>query len=185
MFSASFQRGTVLRFHTPRAIRNHRRFNQCSVAMQKHANNLQMQWHTQTPGKTISSWWWRMAPVAMAWPGLALTLLAAILSAAASTTLGKLASELFPFAAFVPCALPDTSFGFVLSTEISHDYTSPVLHVLRVMTNGELLHQWKDVVIIRLKEFLHVILVFLNWGGRTRGRAIKHLEFAIDLKSGN
>ena len=78
-----------------------------------------------------------------------LAILAAILGTTASTTFSKLSLEFFPFAALVVCALADAAAGLILTAEIPHHHTCPILHIFGMVADGEFLNQWEDVDIIR------------------------------------
>lgn len=100
-----------------------------------------------------------LTPMPMEYPCILLAFLAAIFRAPTSPTLGKLARTLFPSAAFVVCALSNSTSGVVLSAKIPHDNAGPVLHICGVMTNSELLHERKNVEVIR-QEVLLILLAF-------------------------
>lgn len=89
-----------------------------------------------------------MAPVAMVNPRSFLAVFAAVLGAAAASALGKLALEFLPLAALVVRTLTNAASRLILAAEVSHDHAGPVLHVLRVVPNGELLNQGEDIDII-------------------------------------
>ncbi|KAI6766240.1 hypothetical protein HG530_007310 [Fusarium avenaceum] len=93
-------------------------------------------------------------------PCTLLALFAAVFGSSASATLGKLTSVLFPLAALVVSTLADASTGIVLAAEISHDHTSPVLHISAVVTNCELLNEWKKVEVV-VKQILFVVGIFV------------------------
>jgi hypothetical protein len=93
-------------------------------------------------------------------PCTLLALFAAVFGSSASATLGKLTSVLFPFAALIVSTLADASTGVVLAAEISHNHTSPVLHISTVVTNCELLNKWEKVEIV-VKQILFVVSIFV------------------------
>lgn len=98
----------------------------------------------------------------MAWPRLSLAFLAAVFRPATSPALGKLPHVLLPPTAFIPRALPNATFRLILAAEIPHHHACPILHVFRVMTNSKLFDQRRYVIVIGLKELLHLI-TFLLW----------------------
>lgn len=98
------------------------------------------------------------APMAMVNPCALLAFFAAVLCTAASSTLGKLPCELLPLAALVVCTLPDPPSGVVLAAQVTHNHTSPVLHVLAVVTHCELLDKGEDIEIVRQEVFFLLII---------------------------
>lgn len=110
-------------------------------------------------------------------PCALLALFAAILSTPASPALGELAGVLFPFAALVVCALPDTASCIIFAAEVSHNHAGPVLHICRVVSGGEPLDQGEDVEVVReQKLFLTLIVIFvviLEIGQRLRLQVIR------------
>lgn len=120
-----------------------------------------------------------MTPVAVVDPRSLLTVFAAILGAAAATAFGELALEFLPLATLVVGALADAASRLILAAEVSHDNAGPVLHVLRVVPNGELLNQREDINIIRQQ----VLVLLLDLNGRRRlGILIKKMQLPIDLQ---
>lgn len=93
-------------------------------------------------------------------PSTLLALFAAVFSASASTTLGELASVLFPFAALVVCTLADASTCVILAAEISHNNAGPVLHISAVVADCELLDQWEEVEVVG-EQILLVVGIFI------------------------
>lgn len=89
-----------------------------------------------------------MAPVTMVDPRTLLTLLAAVLGATAASALGKLALVFLPLATLIVGALANASSRVILPAEIPHHHTRPVLHVLGVVSNGELLDQGEDIEVV-------------------------------------
>lgn len=75
------------------------------------------------------TWLGSHAPEAMAAPCTFLALFAAILGAAAATTLRELPCELLPFAALPVSALTYAATALVFAAEIAHHHSRPVLHV--------------------------------------------------------
>lgn len=78
-------------------------------------------------------------------PCLELAVSAAILGALAPSALGKLSRELFPFATLEMGALSNATLGFILSARVSHDDTGPVLDLVGVLSDSELLHNGENV----------------------------------------
>jgi hypothetical protein len=97
-------------------------------------------------------------------PCALLALFAAVFGASASTTLGKLASVLFPFAALVVCTLADTSTCVILTAEISHNNAGPVLHISAVVADCELLDQWEEVEVVGEQVLLIVGIFIVDLG---------------------
>ena len=91
----------------------------------------------------------RDAPMTVEGPSTLLAFFAAVFGAATSTTLSKLASVLLPLAALIVSTLSNASSSVILSTQISHDDTRPVLHIGAVIAHGELFDQREEVEIIR------------------------------------
>lgn len=94
-------------------------------------------------------------------PRTLLALFAAVLGAAATAALSKLASVLFPFPALIVGALADTAPCLVFPAQVPHNDPCPVLHVCAVVSYGELLDQGEYVHIIRQK-ILFLVLVLVN-----------------------
>jgi hypothetical protein len=107
----------------------------------------------------------RVAPVAVVHPRGLLAVFAAVFGATAAPTLGKLSLELLPLATLVVGTLTDATSRLVLAAEISHDNARPVLHILRVVSNGELLHQGEDIDIVG-EQVLVFVLGHLDRGRR-------------------
>lgn len=89
-----------------------------------------------------------VAPVAVVYPRGFLAVFAAVLGTAATAALCELALELLPFATLVVGALANPSTRLVLAAEVPHYHAGPVLHVLGVVSHGELLNEREDVHII-------------------------------------
>jgi hypothetical protein len=120
-----------------------------------------------------------MTPVAVVNPRSLLTVFAAVLGTAAATAFGELALELLPFATLVVSALTNTTSRLVFAAEVSHDHTGPVLHILRVVPNGELLNQREDINIIRQQ----VLVLLLDLNRRRRVCIlIKEMQFPVNLE---
>lgn len=103
----------------------------------------------------------RVAPVAVVHPRGLLAVFAAVFGAAATSALGKLSLEFLPLATLVVGTLTNATPRLVLAAEVSHDHARPVLHVLRVVSDSELLHQGEDVDVVG-KEVLVLILRHLD-----------------------
>ena len=82
-------------------------------------------------------------------PSALLALLAAVFGAAAAPTFRKLSGVLFPAAALVIRTLPNAASGLILATEITHHDTSPVLHVLGMMSHREFLDKREDIEVVK------------------------------------
>jgi hypothetical protein len=95
-------------------------------------------------------------------PGTLLALFTAVLCPSAASALGKLSGVFFPFSALVVRALSNPAFRVILAAEITHYHACPVLHLWRMMSDGELLNQWEDVEVIWL-EVLFYKLLLLGW----------------------
>lgn len=76
-------------------------------------------------------------PMPMKNPRLLLTLLATILGPPTPPTLSKLPRILLPLPALVVRALPYPATRVVFAAEVAHHHARPVLHVLRVVADGE------------------------------------------------
>lgn len=107
-----------------------------------------------------------LAPVPVENPGVLLTFLAAILGAAAPTTLGKLSCPLLPSTALIVRALTNTTTGIIFPAQIPHHDTRPVLHVLRMVADCEFLNQREYIEIVGKQVFLLISLVVVEaFGG--------------------
>ena len=109
-----------------------------------------------------------------------LAILAAVFGAAAATAFRKLSLILLPFPAFVIRTLTDAASGFILATKVSHHNTCPILHVFRMMMNRELLHQGKDIEIVRQKIFVLRLLVGRILGQASPGGIVQIGEFFLE-----
>lgn len=123
------------------------------------------------------------APITVKGPGTLLAILAAVLGPPAPTALGKLAGELLPLPALVVGALPDAATRIVFPTEVPHDDTGPVLHVLAVMPHCELLHEREEVEVVRKKVFFLEHL-FLGGNG-LHVLAVQHSHLLSNLQPRN
>ena len=94
------------------------------------------------------------APVSVEHPRALLAFLAAVLGPPAPSALGKLPGELLPLAALVVGTLPYAASGVILAAKVAHHDPGPVLHVLAVVPDSELLNQREDVEVVRLEVFL-------------------------------
>lgn len=121
-----------------------------------------------------------MAPVAMVNPRSFLAVFTAVLGAATASAFGKLALEFLPLAALVVRTLTNAASRLILAAEVSHDHAGPVLHVLRVVPNGELLNQGEDIDIIGQQVL--ILILELNRGRRVCV-VIKEMQFPVDLES--
>jgi hypothetical protein len=81
-----------------------------------------------------------------------------------------LSSIFLPFATLVICTLPYAASVVVFAAKIAHDNASPVLHVLAMMSDGKLLYQWEDVVIVWEKIFFFLRIASGMAGSRRGGR---------------
>lgn len=149
-------------------------------------NQLEQHPWPQGPAPSASLWC-RVAPVPMEHPRGFLTVFAAVLGAATTSALGKLALEFLPFATLVVCALADPTARFVLAAQIPHHHACPVTHVFRVVTDRELFYQWEDVHVVREEVF--VLFRTVDWGGAvavatavTAVGIIQHAELAVNLE---
>lgn len=68
-------------------------------------------------------------PESVTAPCAFLTLFTAVLGSSTASTLSELACVLFPLPALPVRALPDTAAAIILSAEVAHNNTCPVLHV--------------------------------------------------------
>ena len=114
-----------------------------------------------------------LTPVAVEYPRILLAILAAILRATATSTFGKLTRELLPFAALIVRALPYATSIIVFAAKVPHDDPGPMLHIGRMVADGELLDKGKDIKIIWKQVFFLLILV--NWTTFARRLFIKNL----------
>lgn len=124
-----------------------------------------------------------MAPVPVIHPSGFLALFAAVFGATATSTFGELTLEHLPLATFEVGTLADPAPCLIFATKISHDHTRPVLHVLRVMSHGELLHQGEDVDIIG-QQILIFLLTHLS-RGRSIGILIQKMKLTVNLQLGH
>ena len=99
-------------------------------------------------------------------PSALLAFLAAVLRPSAPSALGELPRELFPFPALVVGAVSDSASAVVFPAEVTHYYASPVLHVLAVVTDGELLDEREDVEVVWEEVFF---FFGVAGGGNRRG----------------
>jgi len=81
-------------------------------------------------------------------PGTLLALLTAVFRSTTSAAFCKLSCELLPLPTLIVGTLSDAPFGVILAAQVTHYYASPVLHILAMVTNSELLDQWENVEII-------------------------------------
>ncbi len=95
-------------------------------------------------------------PMPVEHPGTLLALFAAVFRPPAPPAFGKLASELLPLPTLVVRTLPYPVSAVVLAAEIPHHDASPVLHVLAVMPDRELLNKREDVEVIWEEVFFFV-----------------------------
>ena len=127
----------------------------------------------------------------MVHPRALLTLLAAVLGPTAPTALGELSRVALPLAAPIVRTLSDAAAVVVLAAEVAHDDPGPVLHVVRVMPDRELLHQREDVKVVRQEILLHrlVVLVLVDasgpGGGGSASVGVQQVEFLADLEPGH
>jgi hypothetical protein len=121
------------------------------------------------------------APVAMVNPSTLLALLAAVLRPTATATLGKLPGVFLPLAALVISALPYSTSQIILSAQISHHNSSPILHILRMMADGELFHERKDIEIVGKQVFLFLFGILRKTTQHT-GTVFQYLQVITDLQ---
>ena len=67
---------------------------------------------------------------------------------------------LLPFTALIVSALADAATSIIFAAEVSHDNTSPVLHVSTVVPHCELLDEREEIEVIG-KQILFVISIFI------------------------
>ena len=120
-------------------------------------------------------------------PCTLLTLFAAIFRATTTPTLGKLAGELLPFAAFIISTLSNAAFRVVFPAQVAHHHTRPVLHVLGMMPDREFFNQRENVKVVRLQVFFVLVALRLIIHRRSRSwhNAIERLQFPVDFESWN
>jgi hypothetical protein len=116
-------------------------------------------------------------------PSTLLALFAAVLGPPASAALGKLTGVLFPLATLVVCTLADASTSVVLAAEVSHNNTSPVLHISAVVANCELLNKWEEVKVVGEQILLIVGVLVIHLGNFLF--TIEHGEFLANLEARN
>lgn len=124
-----------------------------------------------------------MAPVTVIYPGCFLAVFAAVLGTSAAATFCELSLELLPLATLIVSTLTDSAARLILAAQISHHHAGPVLHVLGMVSNSELLNQWEDIDIIGQQIFI-LILCHLNWG-RWIGILIQEMQLSIDFEFGH
>lgn len=141
----------------------------------------------------------RHAPEPMAPPSTLLTLLAAVLGASAPPTLGELPSEFLPFPTLPVRALPNTSATVIFAAEISHDNSSPVLHVALLAggvpgrgrgrrfrgVGGEAFDEGEDVEPLFFHELVVPFGIEIGRGGVAGGIVVRieDAEFGADLEA--
>jgi hypothetical protein len=76
-------------------------------------------------------------PMPMINPSTLLTLLTTILRPPTPPTLCKLSRIFLPLPTLIICTLPNPTPRIILSAQIPHYDSCPVLHILTVMTDGE------------------------------------------------
>jgi len=86
--------------------------------------------------------------MAMIDPGTLLAFLAAVFRASTSATLGKLANTCFPLAALIIGTLSNAAACVILSAQVPHHNTSPILHILAMVPDSELLYEREDVEVV-------------------------------------
>jgi len=86
-------------------------------------------------------------------PGTLLAFLAAVLGPPASPTFGKLSCKLLPFPTLVVCALSYSTPAIILAAQIPHHNSSPILHILAVVSNCEFLDERENVEIVWKQVF--------------------------------
>lgn len=113
-------------------------------------------------------------------PSVLLAFLAAILRAAATAAFRKLSLIIFPFSTLVMRTLSNATSGVILATKISHHYTRPVAHGVRVLARGEFLDNREDIHIIGQQELLVVIRVSIaDVSGN--GRVVEEIKVLAEL----
>ena len=118
--------------------------------------------------------------VPVIYPRSFLALLATVFGPTAAPAFGKLPREFFPLPAFVVSALSDPALRVVFSAQVPHHDASPILHILGMMSDGELFDQWKNVKVVWLQIFF--ILIFIDFF-HCVGCAIESPKLAIDLQA--
>jgi hypothetical protein len=93
-----------------------------------------------------------------------LTFLAAVLRSPASSAFGKLPCELLPLPTLVVRTLPYSTPTVVLAAQIPHYNSSPVLHILTVVSNCEFLDEREDIEVV----WEEVFFLFRIAGGSDR-----------------
>lgn len=112
------------------------------------------------------------------YPCTLLAFLAAVFCPSASSALGKLSGELLPLAALVVGTLSYATSRVILPAQVPHHNSSPVLHVLAVVPDGELLHQREYVEVVRQEVFFFFRVACGRVAGRGRrgGRRLVQVE---------
>lgn len=136
---------------------------------------------------TSKSWSGCNAPMAVESPCAFLAFLTAVFGTPATAALRKLPCVLFPFAALVVGTLTDASPGVVLSAQVSHNHTGPVLHVCAVVPDCELLHEGEYVLVVGEEVFLFALIFFcLQFGLQLGGiSAVQKLDLLANLEFGD
>jgi hypothetical protein len=112
-------------------------------------------------------------------PCILLAILAAILCPPTSATLGELPCHFFPFSTSIVRTLSNSAPRIIFAAEVLHHHTRPVLHIFRMMANGELLHQGEGVEIIRLQVLL-ILVILVNATGAGTTVLLRGLNITIE-----
>lgn len=102
----------------------------------------------------------RNTPVPMVNPRALLTFFTAVLCPPAPSAFGKLPGVFLPFAALIIRALPNATTSVVFAAQVPHDNSSPVLHVLGMMSHREFFDQGEDVEVVWLEILIFQLLLW-------------------------
>lgn len=116
------------------------------------------------------------------YPSVFLALFAAVFCPSAAAALRKLTSPLFPSPTLIISTLAYATASIVLATQVSHHDASPVLHVLRVMADGEFFNKWEYVEIV-WKQVLFFVGI-INILAIARTVLIQSIEVVANLQLG-
>jgi hypothetical protein len=99
-------------------------------------------------------------------PGALLAFLAAVFRPPATSAFGKLSCELLPFPTLVVCTLSNPASTVVLTAQIPHHNSCPVLHILAVVSDGKFLDERENIEVVWEEVFLFFrITGGSNWRG--------------------
>lgn len=128
-------------------------------------------------------------PVPMIHPGTLLTFLATVLCPPATSALGKLSRVFLPLPALIVRTLSDSASWIVFPAQVSHHNSGPILHVLAMMSNGELFDQGENIKIVR-QEVFFLLGIARGWRARCGWEwvgfvGVEEVELGTNLEFGD